>query len=464
MFREVLDRDVVLAELRKVREYVEEKPRSSGRRRGGVTEEDLSDDDRELLVMQLRLTESRERGSTSGQGRRRGRLSSLLDRRAFISRDPVISLLQSRLEECLLKHHPGFEDVEEVVARRGRGAAVDPVTPWEASAPSDRRESARRRYRRFEPCDPGWVASGIAWGLRAIRGKHRFVPDPAPTFELKRRARLFVFGDWATALPRAVRLAEEIKRRAKASVRDGIDTHVVHLGDTYYAGKDDEITRRLLDPWPADKGDAGKIRSWTLPGNHELYSGGKAYYEVALADRRFEAQRGSSMFHLANEHFQVLGLDTSWEDHDLKSPQTAWIERSFADADGRKTILLSHHQLFTAHGSVPPDMAEKLDDVLRSRPALAWFWGHEHRCILFKADPRIRYARCIGNSGVPELIDESEPSQGELVDYEFKEFVEYGDEKWLKYAFAVLDFDGASLHATYVDEDGKEFREETLAG
>ena len=45
----------------------------------------------------------------------------------------------------------------------------------------------------------------------------------------------------------------------------------------------------------------------------------------------------------------------------------------------------------------------KLDTLLASKQITAWYWGHEHQCILY--EPHDKWgltARCLGNSGIPE--------------------------------------------------------------
>ena len=48
----------------------------------------------------------------------------------------------------------------------------------------------------------------------------------------------------------------------------------------------------MLDLWPvtADQAGAG-VTSWSLNGNHDMYSGGFGYFQTLLADPRFAAQR-----------------------------------------------------------------------------------------------------------------------------------------------------------------------------
>ena len=67
---------------------------------------------------------------------------------------------------------------------------------------------------------------------------------------------------------------------------------------------------------------------------------------------------------------------------------------------GAKSILLSHHQLFSPYESRAFDrpLHRKVNPML-SR-IHAWFWGHEHRCIIFGDHLGIK-ARCIGHDAIP---------------------------------------------------------------
>jgi|SRR5579859_2562593 len=453
MFEEVLNRDNVLIYLRQMREHLEGEGGDETRRYVVAPGEgELDPDDRASLLQALALSEMHEQNMPSGQAAQRGLLSSILDKRAFISRDPVISLIQSRLEECLIKHHPTLGDVAGAATRGGEASAAaegaDPVGAVKLEE--------TRRYGPFEPCDIGWVEAGVAMGLRALRGKHAFNPNPASTVALAPRSRLLLVADWATGLPRACAVAAQMRAILEEGFSSGIEQHVVHLGDVYYAGQEREVRTRMLDPWPVHAGEEGKASSWALPGNHDMYSGGGPYFGTLLDDPRFQRQGRASFFSLANDDWLIAGLDTAWDDHALKDPQADWLGRLLDEAadGGKKAILLSHHQLFSARDSIPDDLERKLGPVLDRHPAFAWFWGHEHRCVAYKPDPRAKYARCIGNGGVPAYIDAGPPARPDIVEWEFEKSIRFEDEEWLRFAFAVLDFDGGSLKVSYIDEGG----------
>jgi len=73
--------------------------------------------------------------------------------------------------------------------------------------------------------------------------------------------------------------------------------YLIHLGDVYYAGtKKEERGPFFLAHWPTTP----EGRSFTLNSNHEMYSGGHGYFNVALADTRFKAQCGTSYFRVGD--------------------------------------------------------------------------------------------------------------------------------------------------------------------
>jgi hypothetical protein len=181
---------------------------------------------------------------------------------------------------------------------------------------------------------------------------------------------------------------------AASIARTGGYELVLHLGDIYYSGTANETTQRFLDVWPAK---AGKI-SRALNGNHEMYSGGHAYFDTILP--RFEQR--SSYFALQNTHWLLIGLDTAHTDHALDAEQVRWVNSVLQQAHGRRLILFSHHQPFSRLGEQGPNLLTALADLLESRVITAWYWGHEHDCVIHDRHPRFALlGRCIGNGGIP---------------------------------------------------------------
>jgi len=65
----------------------------------------------------------------------------------------------------------------------------------------------------------------------------------------------------------------------------------VHLGDVYYTGDLNEEQEKFLNYWPQ-----GKLGSFSLNSNHEMYSGGQGYFNKLLKDSKFAFQQNCSFF------------------------------------------------------------------------------------------------------------------------------------------------------------------------
>src|SRR5262249_11327203 len=149
-----------------------------------------------------------------------------------------------------------------------------------------------------------------------------------------------------------------------------------HMGDVYYAGEEHEQRERLLDVFP--KSNQLK-RRFALNGNHDMYSGGHGYFEVTLK----EFGQAASYFCLRNANWQLIALDTAYKDHDLKEPQLDWLKAQLNNAGGRKNVLLTHHQMFSCFEDVPGELSDKIGPLLDAGKVHAWFWGHEHKNIVY---------------------------------------------------------------------------------
>jgi len=139
----------------------------------------------------------------------------------------------------------------------------------------------------------------------------RSVPARLAPLRIGDRARLVVVGDWGSGIPRARKVADQMRRVIDQGIETGREQHVVHLGDVYYSGWEYEYRDRFLKYWPVRNGEEDRILSWNLNGNHDMYAGGHAFFGHALADPRFKRQEKSSWFSLRNDHCTILGLDTA---------------------------------------------------------------------------------------------------------------------------------------------------------
>ena len=106
-------------------------------------------------------------------------------------------------------------------------------------------------FRKFGPCDPLWMETKLAEELAKIDGRPDFPNVPAGPVALAPNARVIVVGDWATGLPGAVAVAAQIRNGSKQG--RGREQHLIHLGDTYYSGWQEEYETRFLRYWPVDR-------------------------------------------------------------------------------------------------------------------------------------------------------------------------------------------------------------------
>lgn len=334
--------------------------------------------------------------------------------RPFIPEDQVLSLVQSAIDEFM------------------------PEESLPTAAP-------------FDPSDPGWLS--VAWEkLKGFfRGKHAFIEHTAlDSFHLSLPgdAVVALFSDWGTG--------EESARRVMREVARQNPTHAIHLGDVYYSGTEREIRTRFLEVIDAHGPSPSHCTYLALNSNHEMYSGGHAYFEVTLKER---FNQEASYFNLRNAHWQLIGLDSGYEDHGLKDPQREWLAAQL-QAPGPKNILLTHHQFFSPYESRARDrkLHKKVAPLLGG--VFGWFWGHEHKPIVFGKHLGI-HARCIGHGAIPEDVPFGTPVFPEAPILQMDERT--GPDGDNMHGFAVLRFNGAHLHVDYIDELGATWFSEDLA-
>lgn len=143
-----------------------------------------------------------------------------------------------------------------------------------------------------------------------------------------------------------------------------------------------------------------------INSNHEMYSGGFGYFKLALPT----IGQKSSYFALENSHYLLVGLDTAYVDHDIDNEQVAWLNlvikqvREANRGTPKKLVLFSHHQLFSRLDNQGPKLRDALRHLLESKAITAWYWGHEHQCVIYDPHPRFGLrGRCLGNGGIPEV-------------------------------------------------------------
>ncbi|ABQ39727.1 metallophosphoesterase [Bradyrhizobium sp. BTAi1] len=277
-------------------------------------------------------------------------------------------------------------------------------------------------------CDPAWLTTFEAYGSYFKDGKRKATPyiraaDVGPkTIEIKANARVGLIGDWGTGAAPAMEVL-----RCIAEERTDV---VVHLGDIYYSGTPAECQANFLNPVNAVLRKDRALPVYSLSGNHDMYCGGVGFYDLITKLNPAPLTQPASFFCLrsADEKWQFLAMDTGLHDDNpatvagaltyIEEDELAWHCDRIREFNGR-TILLSHHQLFSAFSSigggdsqgkrsaVNPLLLKAFKKLTETKPVAAWFWGHEHTLSVYKPFAGLERGRCVGHSAVPvSVIDE----------------------------------------------------------
>jgi hypothetical protein len=216
------------------------------------------------------------------------------------------------------------------------------------------------QFAKYQQCDARWVEveEKYAEFQAAIKLANAKVPyivynsidDFVIDGKLPDNATVAIVGDWGTGTDEAKQVMVQIARKQPDVV--------IHLGDIYYSCTDFETQNYFLQVWK-QYFDPNKIPSFTLSGNHDMYSGGAPYYALIK-----QLNQPASYCCLRNDNWQFVMIDTGLNDRtpsgsdptSLQDTEVAWVKQRIATAGTRKSVLLSHHQLFTRYSSIvsPP--------------------------------------------------------------------------------------------------------------
>jgi len=341
----------------------------------------------------------------------------------------------------------------------------------------------------------------FVWGFHYVKSrfgkKHPFLDythsATGGVFEMyseqsgnKNKIRIVAAADWATYTEESCRIGELMKKES--------GDYTIHLGDTYYVGAPAEIQSNFIGedaPWP--KGNSGTL---ALPGNHEFYSNGDAYFKRLLKTMFVRTKTGmvaqeASFFCLENDYWRIIGLDTGYysvgrliiewiirPDAHLDHALVDWLKNQVKLADdNRGLIIFSHHQYCSAFEDQYPKPAEVLKELIGADREVIWIWGHEHRFAVYgkyQSKNGIRaFGRCIGHGGMPpeigkiksgkEVYKEPEPErarESHLVFYDQRKKDIIGKTIIGHNGYIVMDMDEDKLSIEYKDEKNWLFKEE----
>ncbi|MGM4932703.1 metallophosphoesterase family protein [Tardiphaga sp. 619_E2_N8_5] len=272
-------------------------------------------------------------------------------------------------------------------------------------------------------CDPAWLSTideyvqyfGKGGGRNEIP-YIRAATVGAHIIEIKPDAKIAIVGDWGTGAQPALRVLKHIA--------DDKPDVLIHLGDIYYSGTPLECETNFSDPVNRIvRASNPDTKIFTLSGNHDMYCGGVGYYELIKTLNPAPFVQPASFFCLRTSdlRWQFLAMDTGLHDYSptsvaetityLESDELDWHVQRVNEFPG-KTILLSHHQLFSAFsaiGSAPngqrsslnPKLYEAFQKLNHSNKIAAWYWGHEHTLSIYDPYAGLQRGRCLGHGAVP---------------------------------------------------------------
>ena len=416
-------------------------------------------------------------------------------------RHPDLSLFQSAVDEVLARKaasgagqpaaarpDPSHSAVQQAAAEatvvdNARKAGVappgPPAKPTQAAAPSDLGDQLRycaslarnyalakvegrtadaSRYQalldtRMGDCDPGWAEASLKYEefllskgtvpYRVYKSMADFVVDG----KLPNNARVALVGDWGTG--------QDIAKNVLAQLARKQPDVVIHMGDVYYSGTDFEMQNYFYNIW---KGclDLTKIATYTLSGNHDMFCGGAPYYK--LID---QLGQPASYFCLRNDNWQFIAMDTGLHDSKpegseptyLEDTEVAWIADKLQNCGNRRTVLLSHHQLYAAYEdicgkSVNDHLNQQLSALL---PGVdMWLWGHEHNLVIYQKYMGL-LARCIGHGAFPVGLDEV-PATPKFPDVPVTAVRLDNNGTFYNHGYVIMDLAGSSATLSYYQD------------
>ncbi len=293
------------------------------------------------------------------------------------------------------------------------------------------------------------------------------VPDVT---QIADKCTIALLADWGGDNDAAKRIASIIRKQNPDIA--------VHLGDIYYGGTKGEC-EHFLNQWPLrqDRDDPNSpIRSegsWALNGNHEMFSGGLYFFNTVLP--AFEQKQ--PYFCLESAYWKIIGLDTAYaaghlkpaSDADPIAPQWNWLI-DILRKNKKPAILLTHHQPVSAHTEDFKEseaLRRDVDALLATEGVgedaiFGWFFGHEHRCALYRDSATKFNARLIGNGCIPHEVQTEKAADPGCTEVAFfnRKSTAPGTDTAVS-TFVNLMFNGPLVQIEYIDETGELWGTET---
>lgn len=271
-------------------------------------------------------------------------------------------------------------------------------------------------------CDSAWVSTLKEYtAYFGITGNRAHIPYVRASqvgpkiIPMKPDAKVALVADWGTGAQPALNVLSAIAARQPDVM--------IHLGDVYYSGTPKECQDNFVEPVQRILRRNTNVPVYTLSGNHDMYCGGLGYYSLVRTLNPAPMDQKASFFCLrsTDEKWQFLAMDTGLHDHSpygvtnavtyLEEDELAWHVDRMAEFKGR-TILLSHHQLFSAFSGigqpdreirnpVNPQLLKAYNAIRAKGDIAAWYWGHEHSLSIYQKYGDLERGRCIGHGAIP---------------------------------------------------------------
>ena len=335
-------------------------------------------------------------------------------------RDPFLSLYQSMMSDIAKANSPGAsleavndEDAPkpdevaaaELVAARSavaemRAAGVEPKLDQTAledmSVPENiqvcaalakdllvakifgNQARAKEIEQEFLPgskCDPKWITTineyvkyfGPTGNLREIPYIKPSTVGPK-VIKIKASARIGLVGDWGTGAAPAKRVLAQLGAQNPDVV--------IHLGDIYYSGTEEECRTNFVDVVDNVLERATKdIAVYTLAGNHDMYCGGIGFYAMLKGLNKPAMAQPASFFCLRaqDNSWQLLAMDTGKHDFSpvaVTHAETLHRRRRARLARGARSRIPRQDNLAIASPAVFRIFANRKGAAERSLPLL----------------------------------------------------------------------------------------------
>ena len=316
-------------------------------------------------------------------------------------------------------------------------------------------------------CDPDWAETSLKYEqfllskgkipYRVYKNMNDFVIDG----KLPANAKVAIVGDWGTGQATAKTVLSQIARKNPDVV--------IHMGDVYYSGTDFEMQNYFYNIWKESL-DLTKTATFTLSGNHDMFCGGAPYYK--LID---QLGQPASYFCLRNDNWQFVAMDTGLHDSKpegndptyLEDTELAWVTDKIQNRGNRRTVLLSHHQLFAANEpicgkSVNAHLNQQLSSLLPNVDM--WLWGHEHNLVIYEKYMGV-LARCIGHGAFPVGLSEI-PATPQFPEVPMVPLRLGDDGVFFNHGYLIMDLAGNAATLSYyqdTDEDQPQYTETIAA-